>query len=208
MAPQVNRYERLVFARLLDFFSSKTHWNRGLWNGGTILALQEVLEASEAQRDGHLNEKTIRGAISTAIRSLGSDPGFGTFQERETTFALLSSNGEPRDELLYGGLEYEGVAEAIRTSTPGYLRNCANAVVVGRQLPLPERTARAIASHMLDLGFHSDFLHRWWTRQIRSQSEQGQPTLSQMLEDAAALVNSAETTFTVLVAFPSPLLPP
>jgi hypothetical protein len=114
MISPVNHYEQLVCARILDFLSSKTHWNRGIWNVGTILALQEVLEGSEAQRDGHLSEKTIRGATTTAIRLSEQDPGLGTSQERATIVGLLKVNDEPRDELLYGGLEYEAIAELVQ----------------------------------------------------------------------------------------------
>jgi hypothetical protein len=204
MISPVNRYEQLVCARLFDFFSSKSHWNRSLWNIGTMLALQEVLEASKAQQQGHLSETTIRGAIATATRLLQHDPGLGTTQERETLVGLLKVNGTPRNELPYEGLEYEAIAEATTRRLPKYLEEWANAVA-SREPPLPERTARAIAAHLLDSGFHSDFLHRWWTRQIRSGPER---PLSEILSEAAGLVLQPELPFVVLVAFPSPLTPP
>jgi len=207
MISPVNHFEQLVCARILDFLSSKTHWNRGLWNVGTILALQEVLEASEAQRDGHLSEKTIKAATTTAIRLSEQDPGLGTDQERATLVGLLKSNGEPRDDLLYEGLEYEAIAELVQQAASTYLQNWSRALGAGQQLPLPERTARAIAAHMLDAGFHSDFLHRWWTRQIR-RDEQNLRSLSEVLQEAGTLVISPVNEYAVLVAFPSPLIPP
>jgi hypothetical protein len=191
-----------VCARLLDFLSSKTHWNRGLWNVGTMLALQEILEASEAQRDAHL--PSIKGAVSTAIRLLENDLGVGSTQERETLTSFLLSGGQPRDELNYGGLEFEAIAEAKERSNANNFRNWARALAA-QPVPPPERTALAIAAHMLDIGFHSDFLHRWWTSKIRAGAEQA---LSNILEDAATLVMQPEVTFRVLVAFPSPLVPP
>jgi hypothetical protein len=205
MISPVNQYEQLVCARLLDFFSSRTHWNRGLWNVGTILALHEVLEASEAQRDGHLSEKTIKGATTTAIRLLRLDPGVGTDQQRATLLALLTVNGEARDELLFQGLEFEAIAEQVRQVSALYLDNWSRAVAPGPQPPPPERTARAIAAHMLDAGFHSDFLHRWWTAHLRKEER---TSLSQVLQGASALLNRADTEYEVLVAFPSPLIPP
>lgn len=89
-------------------------------------------------------------------------------------------------------------------SSQGYLEKWADAVA-SNQPPLPERAARAIAAHMLDSGFHSDFLHRWWTRRIRSGVEY---PLSEVLNEAAQLVLQPELEFAVLVAFPSPLTPP
>jgi hypothetical protein len=206
MISPVNQYEQLVCARLLDFFSSRTHWNRGLWNVGTILALHEVLEASEAQRDGHLSEKTIKGATTTAIRLLHLDPGIGTDQQRDTLLTLLRVSSEPRDELLFQGLEYEAIAEQVRQVSAIYLDNWSRAVASGQQPPPPERTARAIGAHMLDAGFHSDFLHRWWTAHIRQ--EERISSLSGVLQEASALLNGADTEYEVLVAFPSPLIPP
>lgn len=206
MIDPVNICEQLICARVLDFFSSRTHWNRGLWNVGTILAIREVLEAAEAQRDGHLSEKTIKGVITTAIRLAQQDPGMGTAQERATLLGLLTINGEPRDELQFQGLEYEAITEIVNQSAGTYLQRWSEAFAAGQQLPLPERTARAVAAHMLDAGFHSDFLHRWWTRQIRGGADID--ALSDVLQKASALVNRSEQEFTVLVAFPSPLIPP
>ena len=38
MISLVNPSENILAARLLDYFSSRTHWHRTLWNVGTILA--------------------------------------------------------------------------------------------------------------------------------------------------------------------------
>ena len=60
--------ENLTAARLLDYFSSRTPWHRSSWNAGAILALREVLEASEAHNSGHFSERSIKGAVTTALR--------------------------------------------------------------------------------------------------------------------------------------------
>jgi hypothetical protein len=167
-----------------------------------MLAVQEILEASQAQRDGHL--PSIKGAILTAIRGLQKDPGVGSRQERDTLISLLLTSGQPRDELLYEGLEFEAITEIKEKCDAAYFANWAKAVAI-HPPPPPEQTARAIAAHMLDTGFHSDFLHRWWTRRIRAEREQ---SLARVLEEAAALVKQPEASFTVLVAFSTPLVPP
>ena len=111
----------------------------------------------------------------------------------------MTANGEPRDELLYEGLEYEAIAELVQQVAAVYLQNWSRAVGPGQQLPFPERTARAIAAYMLDAGFHSDFLHRWWTRQIR-RDERNVRSLSAVLEEASALVISPVNEYTVLLS--------
>ena len=49
-----------------------------------MLALREVLEASKAQNAGHLNERSIKGAVTTALRLVRDDPGIGNSDERRT----------------------------------------------------------------------------------------------------------------------------
>jgi hypothetical protein len=62
-----------------------------------------------------------------------------------------------------------------------------------------ERTARAIASHLLDVGFSSDFLHRWW--KYRITHEPGTRTLAELVGDACDLCRKPLTSFEVLTAF-------
>ena len=90
-----------------------------------MLALREVLEASEAMSDGHLSDTSIRGAIATALRLLKDDPGIGSESERVALFRALTIEGEPRGELLNNGLEYEQVQEILLRSTPLYLHRWA-----------------------------------------------------------------------------------
>jgi hypothetical protein len=205
MISDVNAYEQLICARLLDYFSSRTHWNRSLWGTGTILAFREILEAGEAQSQGHLSEKTTKGAVVTALRLLRDDPGMGTPQERATLEGLLLVNKEPRDELSFQGLEYEAIKEIVEHSSGLYLERWSHAIAVDR--PPSERTSRAIAAHLLDLGFHSDFLHRWWTWNYRNPANAEVP-LADVVLQVSALASREETRFTVLIPFPTPLQPP
>ena len=205
MISLVNNYEQLICARLLDYFSSKTHWNRALWGAGTVLALQEVLEASEAQSQGHLTDKTIKGAVVTALRLLQDDPGMGTPQERKTLAGLLHFDSEPRNDLPFQGLEYEAIKEMVERSIPAYLERWSRAIAEDQ--PAQEWASRAIASHLLDLGFHSDYLHRWWTWRTKNPRDVETP-LSDVVAEMATMANKAETEFSVLIPFPTPLQPP
>ena len=93
----------------------------------------------------------------------------GTPQERTTLEGLLLINHEPRNELPFEGLEYEAIKEIVERSSALYLERWSRAIAADR--PAPERTSRAIAAHLLDLGFHSDFLHRWWTWHFRNPQD-------------------------------------
>ena len=43
---------RYVASRLLDYFGRRMPWQRRLWNVGSILALNETIEAAELVRRG------------------------------------------------------------------------------------------------------------------------------------------------------------
>jgi hypothetical protein len=206
MISAVNPAENLIAARLLDYFSSRTHWHRTLWNAGTILALREVLEASEAQNLGHLSEKSIRGAVTTALRLLQDDPGLGGPNERAALVGALTLNGDPKEEILYKGLEYEQIQELLQRATSLYLERWAEALTEASP-PAPERASRAVASHLLDCGFNSNYLHRWWTFRLRVRQPADTP-LSELVREASQLANKAETQYSILVPFPSELKPP
>ena len=78
---------------------------------------------------------------------------------------------------------------------------------VWRVMPLPSEASRAIASHLLDRGFNSNFLHRWWSYRLRIQAPADTP-LTALVAEAADLANKTEQDYAVLVPFPSELKPP
>jgi hypothetical protein len=161
----VNPFENLIAARLLRLFSTRTHWHRTLWNAGTVLALREVLEASQAQNAGHLSERSVRGAVVTALRLLKDDPGIGNAAERIVLTESLTFDGEAKNEIHYKGLEYEQIHQLVDRAAPLHTQRWAEALTAELP-PSPERASRAIASHLLDRGFNSNFLHRWWSYRL------------------------------------------
>lgn len=206
MISPVNPRENTIAARLLEYFSTRTHWNRGLWNVGTILALREVLEASEAQNEGHLSLPSVRGAVATALRLLTDDPGLGTRSERDALINALTADGKPRDEIHFQGLEYHQVADVVQYFSSRYLENWSRAID-SPSPPAPERTSRAIAAHLLDLGFNSNFLHRWWTKRLKDETA-GEVSLTAIIAEASTLANQSDAEFHVLIPFPTELRPP
>ena len=64
MIAQVNEFAVHVGARLLDFFNSRSPWNRRLWNVGLSLTLREVIEAADAVNSGVLEPMKRRDYFS------------------------------------------------------------------------------------------------------------------------------------------------
>lgn len=201
MLSPVNRYEQHVAARLLEFFGPSIHWNRALWNIGTVLALREVLEASEAHRAGILGPESLQSAISAAIRLAGQDPGVDN-SVRQVLQRSLNASGS-KNQLRFEGLEYRIVTELIARLEIEYLPMWAKAISGGAANAGPERSARAIAAHLLDQGFSPGYLHRWWTFKIKHDPVGS--GIASMVEAIAARASEKPKQFNVLIAFPSRL---
>ena len=154
MLSPVNTYDQHVGARLLDFFNVATPWHSSLWNPSLVLTLKEVLEASEAFRASARGKESLKDLLNHAVRLAGTDPGTGEPKQRQLLQQALGTS-VPHDGLDF--LTVAGISKDIETQ---YLARWSTALADPTARPRPERTARAVASHLLDLGFSSNFLHR------------------------------------------------
>ncbi len=189
MIDSVNEFEMHVGARLLDFFDSRSTWDRKLWNVGLVLTLSEVVEALEGYRVGVLSERSLRYLLAHAQKAAGKDPGAGSPKERQLLQGALSS--KPR----LGGLGHHLIVRQEAAIRPVYLDRWAE-VLRQEARPGPERTAHSIASHLLDIGYSSDYLHCWW--KYRLFHEETRRPLADLVDDAQALALAPQRTFEVL----------
>src|SRR5439155_12831604 len=79
-----------------------------------------------------------------------------------------------------------------------YLHNWSESLAKGEH-PGAERTARLMASHLLDAGFSPNHLHRWLMFQSRNPA--GANTLAELAASAHAMVMQPLTEYSVLIAF-------
>ncbi len=157
MEPPSPTPTELVRSRLGDFFAHRTPWHRRLWNIGTGLGLREVIEYADAcLSEAVPNTEGLRFVVATARREVGRDPGVEPFAaELERCLERLDATSRSkipvaaRDEL----------DQLVRRVEAEYLDNWCNSPSIA---PV-EFTARAFASHLLDLGYSPDHLHRWLT---------------------------------------------
>jgi hypothetical protein len=185
-----NVYESHVGARLLDFFDTRSLWNRKLWNIGLHLTLSEILEAVAAVRAGVLSDASLDTLTSVARRVVGTDPGAGAEEER----AVLQSALKPK--LRPGGLDYYLIAQHQATIGPAYLSRWTRALRAASR-PRAERAARAVASHLLDHGFSTGYMHRWWSYRI--WHEPATRSLADLVEDAHLLALTPARKFEALM---------
>ncbi len=188
----VNPFDGHVAARLLDFFNSRTPWHRWLWVTGIVLTLKQVLEASEAVQARALTEASLRDLCETAVRLARPDPGVGPTEQKALLIKCLKT------EMRFNGFEYLTVQRLTEDIEQNYLNRWA-AALGSADSRRPERAARAIASHLLDSGLSTDFLHRWWTFKIRHQP--GAQSLAEAAADAHSLARRIPRDYEVLIAF-------
>lgn len=190
MIDPVNESDVRTGARLLDFFDSRSPWNRRLWHVGLSLTLREVLEAAEAVSAGVLSEQSMGFLANVAQKMVGTDPGAGNDEERR----LLQRN--LKKDVRLDGLKYQVVKEQESRLRDDYLARWARAMRCPRP-PRAEDVARAIASHLLDIGYSSDYLHGWW--KYRLNHEAGFRCLADIIDDAQQLACRTERSFDVMV---------
>ncbi len=188
----VNPYSEHVSARLLDFFGHRTLWQRRLWGVGICLVLHEILEASQAVQAGALSEAALKNLCEDALRLARPDPAF-----HHLMGTLAAQLREERAGLAPQGHRHAVIRHVADEAAKNYLGVWAG-VVESSQRPKPERAARAIASHLLDAGFNSQYLHRKWTYLVHH--EPGQRTLGAILEEFNALVQQPPRPYDILVA--------
>lgn len=194
----VNPFDQHVVARLLDFFDSKTPWQRGLWTPGLALTLNELLQASEAVSASILSAATLHNLASYAIELVGRDPAFADVNQKKAIQATLRTDPKSGG-IHFNGVDYKKIQHWADDLGRQYLSRWANILQPRPAAIGPERTARAIASHLLDSGFSSDYLHRWWNYKV--QYEPGERSLSDLLNEAHDLLSRAPTEYELVVAF-------
>lgn len=189
-------YENLVIARLFDFFASINQWHRRAWEPGTLLMIRELLEASEARSQSVLSEGSVSYVKNSIMPIAGKDKGIGS----KLTLGKLSELVKtPLQFRNYDYLQLKVILESIEET---YLKNWSEALKNTASCPAPERTARAIAGHLMDLDFHPDYLHRWLDYLVKH--DPATPTLSDIVADAHRLTTENLKTFTIFIPFEQP----
>jgi hypothetical protein len=191
--PIVEQFGAHVAARLLDFFGGPTPWYRRLWCPSVLLGLKELMEASHAVRASIIGEETFAAAVQSLTLLSGPDPGVGSKEAKRALQAALS-----KKIIVPDGVDYATLKLTTESVEKNYLHNWSAALAKGEH-PGAERTARSIASHLLDAGFSPNHLHRWVTFQIRNAA--GANSLAELTANAQDMIARPLAEFSVLTAF-------
>lgn len=184
-------YADLVGARLLDFFQATSPWQRRLWDVGTCLVLDELIEATEWRARKVLSDGAVAWLAKDAERIAGRDPAIGEAAFRKHLTETL------RSPLQDGTRHVRRLRELSEMAATGYIDRWLGLLRVGKR-PSIERFARAVGAHLLDSGYSLPFLRSWVHQHIRTQS-----TLEGLLVSAADLATRPERDYDVVVPFRS-----
>jgi hypothetical protein len=185
-----NSFAEAVRSRTGEFFDPAVRWQRALWNTGLTLSLKEILEAGDAVREGALHPAALKWLANSVHGMISGDPGSGSENERKALGVILTR------DLSSGGVGYFELGHWTQTVEASYLSRWAKAVTA-EQRPSREQTARALASHLLDLGFSSKWL-RHWLRELEAE------TAAEIFEKADELVQRGKSTFELMLLFDKP----
>lgn len=188
---RADSYENLVIARLFDFFAGINQWHRRLWEPGTLLMISELLEASEANSVSVLSDAAVSFVKNSIMPIAGKDKGFGS------NLVLGKMSNLLKTELQYKNYDFLQLKVLLENIKEKYLQNWSDALKNPADCPLPERTARAIGGHLLDLDFHPDYLHRWLDYLIRHDPKT--PSLSDIVAEAERITKKPLQEFEVFI---------
>lgn len=191
-------FDQHVLARLLDFFSDRTAWQRTLWSSGTVLSLRELLEASDQVTAGVVGQAAMVHYAHCIEMAVLRDFGVGDEKRRKLLGSLLRTDDRNRT-LAAKGLQYKTIEQFIPEIASEYLKRWSDMLAASPQSTKPERAARSIAAHLLDCGFHPRFLHKWWT--YKAKYETGTKTIADLLNEADAIASLPPRPYEALLVF-------
>lgn len=194
--------ELIVVARMSEFFSGGTSWNRRLWTVGTPLLLREVAEYATGTRDGLMRPEGLTYVCSSAAKQVKRDKGLdgaaghAAIQSLMDAEAARSQNSKKSEGLLDPAVA-TAFDQHIRRVDTGYLSRWAE-IVSSRPLAQTdaELVARLAGGYLLDAGFAPDHLHRW----LKSRSRDNK-SLAEIFDDADRMVREPAREYEVWVLF-------
>lgn len=142
----------MLAVRMLEQTAPWTPWDRRVWNSGTILTLQELVEASRWCSQGVLSDTSVNWLRTDVRKELGQDSGLNFADTRRQIEEITKKN------IKYSSSERRQLEAITEFAADNYLDGWKNIFTQG-SFNL-ERASRYISSYMLDSGFHPEHLRK------------------------------------------------
>ncbi|WP_353713524.1 hypothetical protein [Arthrobacter sp. K5] len=154
----------LLQARVVEQIEAWTPWDRRVWHTGTVLALQELVEASSWSVRGALSDSAVQWLRSSLLPELGRDHGLANPAIRTQLETVL------KHPLSYASQRRRQLERITEYVAGHYLDGWLEAAKKG-SVHL-ERGSRYMASYALDLGFHPEYLRKVIARHSEATEEE------------------------------------
>jgi hypothetical protein len=187
-------FDEHVVQRMLEMCHPATPWWRRLWQPGTALIAQELLEAGDPAMS---SSDHARDTLLAQLRGRAmSDPGCGPAAQRAAAGKLLPAKSA---SVVRPGRSWSLLEQYTHTLQASYLANWANELrgASGRSTPSAEATARLLVAFLLDEGCSEKFVHRWLTYHVKHDSTTYR--LPDLLDLLAARMSQPATAIEVLI---------
>jgi hypothetical protein len=191
-----NKLQQIVAERMLELIDVRSPWNRSLWQLGTVHAILEVLECTEATWGGGIpNDKAMKYLVGRCQQQVEGDVGVGSSAVRQLLAqrmgALAPKKSAPQQVLA------AEIEELARRAKRDYLKRWKEWVEQGLlSQALVERTARLLVAHFLDDGFHVTHIHGWLKSLIANTSDS---LLLAVLDQGHAMCREGEERYDFIV---------
>jgi hypothetical protein len=137
----------------------------------------------------------VREACTSAANRARADTGVGSEQQVNALLEALHARA------VAGSVAHHTIRAFADEVEGEYLRRWAELLARPDHGVGVERAARKIATHLLDLGFSQDFLHRWWYG--HAILDPAVYTIHDLLGELDNMARAGLTEFHVLVVFTS-----
>lgn len=196
--PAVNSRTAVTLARLFDLVGPRTPWSRSLWSVGTCFQIAELLDACSPPQAQTLSDSSQKNILDACKRAVGSDP---VIEQREKAQLNQHLVKPPHP----GGSTFPGLRELRARIDGNYMLRWADLFRTNPTAAGPERAARSIATHLLDLGFSDAHLSNWFSdMSAQIVDESGLAALCEAAHQD--LVAAGESTYEMLFVFRTPML--
>lgn len=177
-----------IVARMAEFFTDSTPWNRRLWSVGSVLALDEVVEIARHSLDGRVKPLALKELRLHVRNAYCGDPGLGDSDFRRALAGALQLGLGKHDEA-------DRLEHLVERARNGYLDRWRSHATTTASVEL-ERAARSIASHLLDAELSPDRLRRWLSSQRAEFAD-----LGDLLDSAIGQATQPRKSYEVMIQF-------
>ncbi|KQQ96420.1 hypothetical protein ASF72_01825 [Arthrobacter sp. Leaf141] len=190
-----NTLQRVVAERMLELIDVRSPWHRSLWQLGTIHAVLEVLECTQATWEGAIpNDKAMKYLGERCQQQISNDLGAGSSATRQL---LQDKIRDLVSKKITQRVLAAEVEELARRANRDYLvrwKEWAEAGSLSQQSV--ERTARLLVSHFLDDGFHATHIHGWLRSVLANKDTD---VLTQILDEGNTMCRQNDSSFEFVV---------